>query len=77
MQIKKLLKSLGYAYRGLKHVFVHEQNFRLQVLVTAGVILLSAWLPLSRNEIIIVLLVAFTILILEIINSAFELFWIY
>lgn len=74
MNLRMFKKSLGYAMRGFVYVFRNEQNFRLQFFISILVLLISALLPISKNELILVLLLIFTVLGLELLNSAIEKF---
>lgn len=60
------------AARGIKLVYRHEQNFRLQLAAAVFVIFLLWFFPLSKGEKIVVMLLIFLVLILELINSAVE-----
>lgn len=73
-EVSRLSRSIGHAYRGLRYVFLHEHNFRIQVVVSACLILLLFFLPLTRAEIIVLLMMAVFVMIMEIINSAMEAF---
>lgn len=72
--IKKLVHSIYYAWRGVRYIFLHEQNFRIQIGITLALVIIMFFLPLTRSEIIILLCLAMFVLVLEIINSAMEKF---
>ena len=72
MKIKRLFLSFRDAGRGVKAVFLSEQNFRLQVLVSALVGWASYFFPLSKVERIVIILLIFLVLVLELLNSAVE-----
>ena len=74
MKISALIKSFKHAAKGVKYVFKHEQNFRIQVFAAILILLLAFIWKLTRAEIIVILLLIFLVLILELINSAFEKF---
>lgn len=74
MKIKQLISSFRYAFRGTLYVFRHEQNFRLQLLASIAVIFLMFVFELRRSEIVVLLLLIFAVLVLELLNSAMELF---
>jgi len=72
MQIKRLSKSFVEATKGVIYVFVHEQNFRLQIYASV-LVLFFVWLfELSRAELIVIFLLILLVLILELLNSAVE-----
>ena len=72
MNFKRLGKSFREASKGIAHVFVNEQNFRLQIYTTV-LVLFFIWLfKLSRSEMIVVFLLILLVLILELLNTAVE-----
>lgn len=72
LSARTFLKSLRFAASGLKQTFQREQNFRLQVLVAAAVLVLIAVLPLTRTEAALLVLVATSVLVLELVNTIVE-----
>ncbi|MFA6391594.1 MAG: diacylglycerol kinase [Patescibacteria group bacterium] len=72
VNLKTLLKSFRYAIKGIKYVFQNEQNFRVQIIVAAVIFVLMLVFPLQHWERILLSLVIFMVLILELINTAFE-----
>ncbi len=72
MNKQRLFQSLREAVKGIIYVFKNEQNFRLQL--TAGVlVLVLAWFfPVSKGELIVLVLLIFLVLTLELLNSAVE-----
>lgn len=74
MNIKQLLKSFKDAGRGVRYVFKHEQNFRIQIIVGVLVIVLAFLFEVSRSELLLLLLLVVSVLVLELINSAVEKF---
>lgn len=73
-QLRKLIRSLQYATRGLILVFKEEQNFRIQIGVAAICLILAFIFPLRNLERIALILVMVFVLVLELINSIFERF---
>ena len=74
MIFSRLIKSFADAFRGLKHVFKSEQNFRIQVLTGVLVVFVAFWLPLQIWERILVILLVLLVLLVEILNTVFEYF---
>lgn len=70
--MKIFLQSFVYAYRGLCYVFRHEFNFRVQVAVSALVIIASLFLQIRRSEVIVIVFLIGLVLLLEILNSVQE-----
>jgi len=74
MPIKQVIKSVGYAWKGMVHVFRHEQNFRIEIIISIGVMGLAFLVGVRSYEVIILLLLISLVLILELLNSALEKF---
>lgn len=68
----RLFVSLKDAGRGAVYVFRHEQNFRVQLLLALVVLFFTWFFPLTRGEMIVIILLIFLVLILELLNSAVE-----
>jgi undecaprenol kinase len=69
---RSFFRSLRHACRGLCDLFRTEQSFRIQTLVSLGVLFLVVTLPLQMWERILLLLLTSAVVILEIINSIIE-----
>lgn len=74
MDFKKLQRSVSDAWHGIKYVYKHEQNFRIQLFIGILIIILMLALQLRRSEMVVILLLILIVLILELLNSALEKF---
>ncbi len=74
LSFKRLFQSFFDASRGLIYVFKHEQNFRVQIFISAVVLFFAFYFSLRAWEMILVLLLILLVLIMEIINTALEQF---
>jgi diacylglycerol kinase len=74
-KIAQLRLSVKYALSGVKYVFMHEQNFRIQIYISLVVILMSYVLGVRKYEFIVLLLLIFSVLTLELVNSSLEKFF--
>ncbi len=70
--IKKFLKSVKFAFKGIFSIYKTEQNFRFQIFASFFVIFLMIFFKMSLREVIVLILMISFVLIMEIINSAFE-----
>lgn len=70
--IKKFLKSLRFALRGLWYVIRNEQNIRIHLLASLAVIGLMIYFQVTLWQAIILLLVIMIVFVLELINTVFE-----
>lgn len=74
MNFKRLKQSFKDAGRGMKYVYQHEQNFRLQILLGLVVLIISLILEIARSEFIVVMFLVFLVLGLELLNTVLEKF---
>lgn len=70
--LKKRVKSFGYAFEGLRTLWLEEHNVRIHSLVMVLVVIMGACLKVSMMEwCILVLTIAF-VLSVEALNSSLE-----
>ena len=69
-----MFKSFNYACRGLIKIIREEQNFKIELLAGFIVIILAVWSEFNYIELALLALVIGIVLLMEIINSAVELF---
>lgn len=72
IKIGRLLKSFGYAFKGLFKTFHEEQNLRIQTSASLAVIGLGIYFRISRAEWTALVLIIALVLVVEITNSAVE-----
>jgi len=72
LSLNKFAKSLSNAWRGLKEVYARENSFRIHVLAFILLIAVMVGLDISGVEAAILILVASTVIVLELANSIFE-----
>jgi undecaprenol kinase len=72
IKVKRLFKSLFYAFKGLAKVLREEQNLRLQTVAAAAVIILAWLFKISALEWAILTMAIALVILMEIINSAVE-----
>jgi len=72
LNLKNIKRSFKYAFRGIADVFKKEQNFRIEVFVSLLALAMSIYFKITANHAIAVILVIMFVLVLELINSAFE-----
>lgn len=70
--MRRLKKSVTYAWHGLVYAFKHERNFQIHCVVALMVLGLAAFLGLSPIEKSVLFLVIALVLGMELINTAFE-----
>ncbi|MFZ6036392.1 MAG: diacylglycerol kinase family protein [Patescibacteria group bacterium] len=72
LDIRKLVKSFRFAFRGFWYVVRNEQNIRLHLLASLLVIILMVYVQVALWQAIILILVMMLVLVLELINTIFE-----
>ena len=70
--IRKQIKSFGYAWKGIRHCVGREQNLGTHLVATALVVVAGAALGLSRMEWVAVTLCIGLVIAAELVNSAVE-----
>ena len=71
---KNIFLSFRTAWKGMKTVLVQEPSFKYMLLLAAITIGAMLYFPTSRTEKAVLLAMIFSVLILELINSAMERF---
>ena len=69
---KKLIKSFGYAFKGLVELLKTEQNAKIHLTITILVFVLAIALRVNHLEAAILFIAVIMVFALEIINTAIE-----
>lgn len=72
MQARKFRESLSYALAGIAHTWKTQRNFRLHIITGALIIAASYFLKLTTVELLFVVSAIFSVLVMELINTALE-----
>jgi diacylglycerol kinase len=72
LDIKKLIKSFHYAFRGVIRLLTSEQNARIHATISIVVGILAYVLGANRLEIAILFMAIMMVFAIEIINTAVE-----
>lgn len=67
-----LTKSFGYAFEGLKVAVLRGRNYRIQLLLGLGAVILGFFVDLSISEWAILVLTISAVLIFELMNTSIE-----
>jgi len=70
--IKKLVRSFGYAFKGIAYATTSQLNFRIHLVATALAITMGFWLDISTGEWEWVALSITLVLVTEIFNTMIE-----
>ena len=68
----RLIKSFGYAIKGILHCIKNEQNFKLHIIASFAAIALAIVLHCTAMEWIFILLCIAMVMSLEMVNTAIE-----
>jgi diacylglycerol kinase (ATP) len=64
--------STMHAFHGVKHVFEHERNARIHLMVAIIALLVGVWLQISDAELAAVFFAVIIVFLAEIFNTAIE-----
>lgn len=70
--MKRLIKSFGFAFYGLKDALTHEKNFQIQYVIALIIVGAGIYFSLNSTEWMILLICFAVVLSFEMINSAIE-----
>lgn len=70
--VERLVRAIGYSVKGLVAGWQHETAFRQEVLLTACLLPLAAWLGRDAHDYLLLIGSAVLLLITELFNSAVE-----
>jgi diacylglycerol kinase len=68
----KLYKSILTAMEGIARAFSRERNIKVQMVIGWLVVMLAVFLQIPRNDLILVVMMCFLVIVLELINTSFE-----
>lgn len=72
MWVSKLLRSFRYALEGLKYTLVSQRNMRVHFLLALVALLLGLYLPIEKNDMLLLFLTIILVLVAELFNTAIE-----
>lgn len=72
MWLMQLLRSFRFALEGLRFTLMTQRNMRIHFLVTLAVLFLGLYLPISKFEVLVLMVAISLVLFAELINTAVE-----
>jgi len=72
ISLKRLIKSFGYAFNGLRLMIIQEQNAKLHLLAVLLVVVAGLYFQLLAFEWIVVIIVSGSVLAAEAFNTSIE-----
>lgn len=72
--MKKILRSIRFAWRGLRHAYIADKSFQMEINYGLPIYLFLGWFlfPFQAWELVLFVFSYMFILIVELINTAFE-----
>ena len=72
--IKKIIRSVRFALKGLRHAYHGDKSFRMEVVYGLPIYLFLGWLlaPFAPWEFVLFIFSYILILVIELVNTAFE-----
>ena len=70
--MRAFFRNFGYAFKGIYITILNERNMRVHLCVAFYVYVFSGFYDFSRTEYAVLTLVVFSVLALELVNTAFE-----
>ena len=71
-EFTRLIEATGHSMRGIRACWAHESAFRLNVVLSAVLFILSFFLARSAEQWLVLIFPLFLLLIVELLNSAIE-----
>lgn len=72
MDIKKILKSFGYAFSGLRECIKTEQNMRIHLVVASLIVYFACFFGITKTEWAILIITIGFVVFAECVNTAVE-----
>ncbi|MBI5401362.1 diacylglycerol kinase family protein [Candidatus Wolfebacteria bacterium] len=70
--MKKFTNGFKAAFHGIKETLKQERNFKFMIIIAVVVIFLMFYFPTTKDEKVALLIAAFSVLTLELMNSTIE-----
>ncbi|MCF3097304.1 diacylglycerol kinase [Aeromonas australiensis] len=70
--VTRIINATGYSIKGLRSAWVNEAAFRQELMLILLLMPLAFWLGDSLNQILLLVVISWLVVIVEILNSAIE-----
>jgi diacylglycerol kinase (ATP) len=70
--LRGLANAIGFSFAGFRHAVINEAAIRQEIIVLAILVPISAWLPVTNVEHLILVLSMMLVILVEFVNSAIE-----
>ena len=70
--ITRIINATGYSMKGLKSAWINEAAFRQELMLILLLMPLAFWIGDSLNQILLLIIISWLVVIVEVLNSAVE-----
>lgn len=70
--ITRIINATGYSMKGLKSAWINEAAFRQELMLILLLMPLAFWIGDTLNQILLLIVISWLVVIVEILNSAIE-----
>ncbi|BEE18200.1 diacylglycerol kinase [Aeromonas enteropelogenes] len=70
--VTRIIKATGYSMKGLKSAWINEAAFRQELMLILLLMPLTFWVGETLNEILLLVIISWLVVIVEVLNSAIE-----
>ncbi|MCX7126947.1 diacylglycerol kinase [Aeromonas sp.] len=70
--VTRIINATGYSMKGLKSAWINEAAFRQELMLILLLMPLAFWVGDSLNQILLLVVISWLVVIVEILNSAIE-----
>ena len=70
--VTRIINATGYSMKGLKSAWINEAAFRQELVLILLLMPLAFWLGDSLNQILLLIVISWLVVIVEVLNSAVE-----
>ncbi|WP_434662934.1 diacylglycerol kinase [Aeromonas sp. NJAU223] len=70
--LTRIINATGYSMKGLKSAWINEAAFRQELVLVLLLMPLACWLGDSLNQVLLLIVISWLVVIVEVLNSAIE-----
>lgn len=70
--VTRIINATGYSMKGLKSAWINEAAFRQELVLILLLMPLAFWIGDTLNQILLLIVISWLVVIVEILNSAIE-----
>ncbi|MGY3933080.1 diacylglycerol kinase [Aeromonas encheleia] len=70
--VTRIINATGYSMKGLKSAWINEAAFRQELVLVLLLMPLACWLGDSLNQVLLLIVISWLVVIVEVLNSAIE-----